>query len=668
MAVERTNRDIRTLIAQISAGEIMLPEIQRGYVWKATQVAKLIESLYRGYPAGSLLLWKTEQPAETRTAAIGAEQGLSGTIPMYLLDGQQRLTSLHRIFTDHTAAQIVFNVETEEFRSQNNATLRSKKWVKVFDIVGPDADTFSLQTALRSAELAVDGPEIGRRLQALEKIALRDFHMEVLHDFEYEEVTEIFVRVNSGGRALRTADLAMATLSARTPGFLSQLEEEAERWAARGCRGIDVNFLIKAITLSLSISGKRTASVAKLTSVSREAVAEGWQRVQRGLERVVPLLQEILLVPSTALIPSISAVHPLVVFYGRQPEGAEVPRETERGLLYWFMAATFRNRYTGATDSNLTQDVNALDAEDQVRALLANLRIGDTGVAVSARDLAGRNVSSPHLMFSYLATAHAGARDWWAEKAISVPAEGSDMPHYTSLHPAVKLRGHRNKYTTAEIGELANIVFVSEETAKQIIGNRTPAAYMHDVAQSDRIAHAVPDDPSVLEAEGYREFLGARRALLAERINALFEKYRPSFLVSAGGTTPAAEGGRSLAFSGYGAGRYAVLIAAAEVGGQRWAGKIDMEELEGALDAAATGIDNDVTVAGDAAPLRVDEDGAVLAVGPFAVRGTVDQWRAVVKGALGDAKPASQCPDLVAVQWPGEPEEFLLADAGTGSH
>lgn len=68
VAVERTNRDVRTLIAQIAAGEIMLPEIQRGYVWKASQVARLIESLYRGYPAGSLLFWKTGQLAETRQA------------------------------------------------------------------------------------------------------------------------------------------------------------------------------------------------------------------------------------------------------------------------------------------------------------------------------------------------------------------------------------------------------------------------------------------------------------------------------------------------------------------------------------------------------------------------------------------------------------------------
>ena len=69
MPVEKTEREIGALVAEISRGEIKLPEIQRGYVWKPTQVAKLIESLYRGYPTGSLLFWKTAEHAQPRLRA-----------------------------------------------------------------------------------------------------------------------------------------------------------------------------------------------------------------------------------------------------------------------------------------------------------------------------------------------------------------------------------------------------------------------------------------------------------------------------------------------------------------------------------------------------------------------------------------------------------------------
>ncbi|MDA4885296.1 DUF262 domain-containing protein [Streptomyces sp. MS2A] len=664
VAVERTNRDVRTLVGQIAGGEIMLPEIQRGYVWKASQVARLIESLYRGYPAGSLLFWKTGQAAETRGAAIGMQQSQPSVMPLYLLDGQQRLTSLFRVLTDHQEAQVVFNIETEAFQNQSAATRRNSKWIKVHDVVGPDSDVFAIHGALKGAGLAIPESEIGRRLSALQKISQRDFHMEVLHDFDYEEVADIFVRVNSGGRALKTTDLALATLSARSPGFLGQLEAESAHWAQRGFGALDVNFLIKALTLSLSTTGKRLASVAKLTAASKETVEAGWAKVQRGLARVVPLLQERLLIPTTALVPSLAALYPLIIYYGRQPEGAKVPEQVESGLLYWFLAATARNRYGGASDTALTQDIRVLDTEHPVAALLSNLGVDKGGISVTASDLAGRNQQSPYLMFCYLAAAHADATDWWDGGPISGSLGESAKPHYSLVHPAAKLRNCGSKYTSTEINELANIVFVSEQTAKNIIGNRAPAAYMQDVSSSDRAAHAIPSDPAALEADGYRIFLASRRALLAGLITGLLNQFRPDFLTSETAPLEVPNAGKALTLAGYtGAGR-SVLAVDAEASGQRWTGWIDPVDFEAALDAAATGLASDVPVGDEAAPLRVDDEGSLtLGLGPFIIRGSLDQWRSAVKDAFEDAQPLAECPEPTDDAWSAVPEEFLLSDA-----
>jgi uncharacterized protein with ParB-like and HNH nuclease domain len=92
--VEKTEKDIGSLVKQVSSGEIRLPEIQRAFVWKPTQVAKLVESLYRGYPSGSLLFWRTSETPETRAVAANAPTIKPATLPLYLLDGQQRLTAL----------------------------------------------------------------------------------------------------------------------------------------------------------------------------------------------------------------------------------------------------------------------------------------------------------------------------------------------------------------------------------------------------------------------------------------------------------------------------------------------------------------------------------------------------------------------------------------------
>jgi hypothetical protein len=659
MAVERTNRDVRTLIRQIENGEILLPEIQRGYVWKASQVARLIESLYRGYPAGSLLFWKTAEAPETRSAAIGVVQAAPRILPLYLLDGQQRLTSLFRVLTNHPEAQVVFNIETEAFQNQSAATRRNKKWIKVYDIVGPEADIFAVHGELKALGLDLPDAEIGRRISALQKITQRDFHMEVLHDFEYEEVADIFVRVNSGGRALKTTDLALATLSARTPGFLKRMQEESDRWAEKGY-GLDVNFLIKALTVNLSISGKRQSSVANLMGAETEAVEAGWEKVCQGLASVVPLLQEKLLIPTTALIPSLGALHPLIAYYGRQSPGAVVPHEVETGLLYWFMAATARNRYGGASDTALIKDLRSLDTESPVEALLENLGLGEDGLTVHARDLVGRNHQSPYLLFCYLAAAHSGATDWWDGGPIADTADGTGKPEYSLIHPAAKLRG---KYSSVEINELANIVFVSQETVKNIIGSRTPAVYMQTVATSDRAAHAIPNDPAVLEIAGYRDFLAARRALLAERITTLFNRFRPG--ISQG--IPLADEPhqtRSLVFSGSTEAGRNVLVAEAQRGDEKWVGWIIPAEFEAALGAASVGLASDVPIGDESAPMRVEDDGSVtLGLGPFLVQGSLDQWREVLKDALEDARPLIDCPSPSDEPWPSELIYFTLSDA-----
>ena len=145
MTVQKAENNMAALVGLVSNGQIRLPEIQRGYVWKSTQVAKLIESLYRGYPSGSLLLWQTLETPATRAVAANAPPLRPPGSPMYLLDGQQRLTSLHRVFTDHPEAQIVFNVESEAFQNQSAATRKDTRWIKVYDLLRVDADPFEVQ-------------------------------------------------------------------------------------------------------------------------------------------------------------------------------------------------------------------------------------------------------------------------------------------------------------------------------------------------------------------------------------------------------------------------------------------------------------------------------------------------------------------------------------------
>ncbi|MEU1686867.1 DUF262 domain-containing protein [Micromonospora sp. NPDC005707] len=156
MHVERIDRSIGELIDQISSAEIMLPEIQREYVWKPTQVAKLMDSIYRGYPFGSLLFWQTDEVPETRDMSVGGPEVKPLRPPLFLLDGQQRLTSLHRVFNNHPDAQVVFHVENQRFQNQSAATQRDPKWIKVATVLDPKASMIRLTKQLLEAGSALE--------------------------------------------------------------------------------------------------------------------------------------------------------------------------------------------------------------------------------------------------------------------------------------------------------------------------------------------------------------------------------------------------------------------------------------------------------------------------------------------------------------------------------
>ncbi|HMZ57022.1 MAG TPA: DUF262 domain-containing protein, partial [Nitrospira sp.] len=116
--MQQQNIPIATLVDMYKRGELRLPEIQRHYVWQGTRVRDLLDSLYRGYPSGSILMWETDEPVPTREFAIAQETNAFAGRKL-LLDGQQRLTSLTAVLGGEPVSvrgrkrpiDILFNLE-----------------------------------------------------------------------------------------------------------------------------------------------------------------------------------------------------------------------------------------------------------------------------------------------------------------------------------------------------------------------------------------------------------------------------------------------------------------------------------------------------------------------------------------------------------------------------
>jgi hypothetical protein len=652
-----TTADIRGLVDRIDRGEIRLPEIQRAYVWKQPKIAGLVDSLYQRYPSGSLLLWETDEEVVERDPSIEGPTQKPLNRPQYLIDGQQRITSLHRVFRGHPEARIVFNVETEKFQNESAATKKDSRWIHVHALLDESHDTFALVSDLVERLPSMDARTISGRIDKVKKIADYPYFIEILDDLSYDEVTEIFVRVNSRGVALRSVDLALATLSARWPGVIAELEAEAGRWRETGYSAVSVAFLARCVAaLSTDVGSFRGFSSAPV-----EALQLGWRKAKRGVEHLVPLLKNNAQIATSELLPSETALVPLVAFLGLRPDAA-LTHEDADALLYWLFAAFVQGRYSGSTETVLAQDLRAIRSGTPVKGLFQNLGLLGHRLVITEESLAGRTERSPYFLLSYLVARRAGASDWWHAVDICTDNQGRFKLEYHHIHPRATLK---STYSKTEINDLSNLAFISS-TANKKISDRSPADYFPEIGAAQLQAHYVPLGEDLRTPDQYPAFIRERRKLLAAAMTEILDDFAPPSVIGEEVITDpsAAEHLELAAFGDSASDPNARLVFAAVSNGHRWEGATSFRDFALFINDLENGYSAAFGVDGDPIELESGVDAIELPVGPLLVTGTLEEWRTVLDREIQQIAPLEELPSVDSpAPWTGSRCRFPVLDS-----
>ena len=201
----------------MKSGEIAIPEIQRPFVWEATKVRNLLDSLYRGYPVGYLIAW--------RNPTVRLKDGTLSAGKRILIDGQKRVTALmaallgREVLTkdyETVRIRIAFHPGEEKFEVTNPAIQKDAEWIPdVSDLFSPEARLLQITKAYCAANAGMDEDHLFGTLEKLRKIVNNSVGIiDLAEDLDIETVTEIFIRVNSAGAALSQADFAMSKIAA----------------------------------------------------------------------------------------------------------------------------------------------------------------------------------------------------------------------------------------------------------------------------------------------------------------------------------------------------------------------------------------------------------------------------------------------------------------------
>lgn len=558
----KAEASVEELVGMIERGQLRLPEMQRRYVWRSTRVRDLFDSLYRGYPSGAILLWETDEDVPLQAMAVKQETSPYQTSRL-LLDGQQRLTSLSAVIRGHPARvrgrskpiELLFNLEhpdhlavltevdedgngedddvdlIEDEADSSDDELQKRfdrmtfvvatrkleqmpKWVKVTDVFKSDSDAPFLRRAGVEGFEDPNYERYSRRLARLRSIRKYVYRMDVLErNLSYDEVTEIFVRVNSLGAKLRSSDLALAQITAKWRNSLKIFESFQASCAKAGFE-LDLGLYLKNLVV-FATGQSRFLSVGSIPLARLQA---SWTESCRGLEFALNFLKRNVGIDSPALLSSPFLLISLASF-GQKRDYALTADESQR-LRYWALLANAKGRYSrGSSETILDQDLAILRSGGPLE-LIDRLRQQVGKLEVTPDELEGRNQRSALFKTMFMAFREGGAKDWRSQVAIALDHSGAQ--HKLQFHHIFPKAVLKSSYTGREADDIANLCFIAGKTNRQI-SDKPPKDYFpgliaksgHEVFE----AQCIPTRQDLLGVEHYKAFLEHRRLLIATRLN-----------------------------------------------------------------------------------------------------------------------------------------------------
>ena len=216
-----TTYSVQSILGYINAGDIAIPEIQRPFVWSKTQVRDLVDSLFRGYPTGYLITWKNPDvkvkgggTAEGKKVLIDGQQRV--TAIMAALAGQQVLNEDYELGRIKIAFNPLYDGEDSPFEVLTPIINRDTKWVSdISELFQPGASTFKFIMDYIKANEGCDADKVSTSIEELTSIAMRQLGViEIDASCTIDEVTDIFIRINTKGAVLSQADFAMSKIAA----------------------------------------------------------------------------------------------------------------------------------------------------------------------------------------------------------------------------------------------------------------------------------------------------------------------------------------------------------------------------------------------------------------------------------------------------------------------
>jgi hypothetical protein len=561
---------LQNLINDIDTGNIALPDLQRPFVWDTKKARDLIDSLYKGLPVGFIILWEILEANSFKKINQDNKRD-----PRFLvIDGQQRLTSLFSIIKNKEIIsksvhkfkiKISFNPIEEKFEVYNAAIEKSKEWIPDISRIFENSSSFELISEylakIKDLNTDIDSNLIAQRIEKVRNILNYPFQvLELSTDLDPEEVSEIFVRINSKGQSLNQSDFILTLMSVYWPEGREKLERfykesykipQDNKPSSYNIIGIKPTpeQLIRTIVGYSFDRGRLKYAYLILKgrdlenrTISAELREKNFNIFKSGQEKVLNLTNWhdfIKIIHSAgfideSLISSKVAFFITYAFYLKLLEEKQSENKRIESLVKkWFVFSILTQRYTGSPESKIEEDFNKIKdvgVESFINTTIETYLTNDFWDVVLPEQLESSSTRN-FAYLTYLASliyddakilfSDIKLRDYLKPQFRS-PKKTIDLHH---IYPRNYLKKEFN-LKQKEYNQVANFVYIEYKDNIKI-SDKEPAVYWPEFVKGlteeeiNKIyeTYSLPMDFPDME---YFDFLKERRKLMAKKIKDYF--------------------------------------------------------------------------------------------------------------------------------------------------
>ncbi|MFG0305765.1 MAG: DUF262 domain-containing protein [Phycisphaerales bacterium JB040] len=354
------SRSYDQILSGIKHGTVKVPQFQREFVWTREKSAKLIDSILKGYPIGTFILWKTREQlrAVRNIGAVNLPDTPDGDYAEQVLDGQQRLTSLyaavHGLTIERSSGALddfssicidldaELDTETPVALHAAPAEAEENRFVRLVDVLAEDFDFLSGLSKDRREQLRV----YSRRIKEYR------FSVILIQDAPIDVATEIFTRINVTGKPLSLFEIMVAKTYDHKSGFdlAQKYNELVEELQTVGYETLPPAAILQLASLMICGEARKKDILRLPTKEFRDI----WPRVGDAVKSACDYFRGAYRLPASRLLPYGSLIIPFAAFFDVHPDKPNGEQTARLRELFWRISLT--GRYTSAVETKLAQD------------------------------------------------------------------------------------------------------------------------------------------------------------------------------------------------------------------------------------------------------------------------------------------------------------------------